>query len=92
MWLILLRPPVPGNNYIHFLNMSAAPALSPVTASFQASLPLPDPGFVKRPDTSLLHSNPVTVASMPSWTDNSVPPVSLSQMKKGLVIDGLTFV
>uniref|UniRef100_A0A0V0I9A8 Putative ovule protein n=1 Tax=Solanum chacoense TaxID=4108 RepID=A0A0V0I9A8_SOLCH len=24
--------------------------------------------------------------SVPSWTDNSVPPVSLSQMKKGLVI------
>ncbi|XP_016463264.1 protein REVEILLE 6 [Nicotiana tabacum] len=80
-----LPPPRPKRKAAHPYPQKAsksAPALSPVTASFQASLPLPDPGFVKRPDTSLLHSNPVTVASMPSWTDNSVPPVSLSQMKK----------
>lgn len=68
--------------------ISAAPAVSLVPTSFQASLPLPEPGIVKRPDSSLLPSNAAPVVSVPSWTDNSAPPVSLSQMKKGLVIKG----
>lgn len=71
--------------------ISAVPAVSSVPTSFQASLPLPEPGFVKKPDSSLLPSNPATVVSVPSWTDNSVPPVSLSQIKKGLVINGFSF-
>lgn len=73
------------------MNILAAPAVSPVPTSFQASLPLPEPGFVKRPDSSFLPSNQATVVPVPSWTDNSVPPVSLSQIKKGSVINGFSF-
>lgn len=80
-----LPPPRPKRKASHPYPQKAsksAPAVSPVPTSFQASLPLLEPGFVKRPDSSLLPSNPATVVSVPSWTDNSVPPVSLSQMKK----------
>ncbi|XP_059298839.1 protein REVEILLE 6 [Lycium ferocissimum] len=80
-----LPPPRPKRKAAHPYPQKAsksAPAVSPVPTSFQATLPLPEPGFVKRPDSSLLPSNPATVVSVPSWTDNSVPPVSLLQMKK----------
>lgn len=81
-----LPPPRPKRKAAHpypqKATKSAAPAVTPVPTSFQASLPLPEPGIVKRPDSSLLPSNPATVVSVPSWTDNSAPPVSLSQMKK----------
>ncbi|XP_055830066.1 protein REVEILLE 6 isoform X2 [Solanum dulcamara] len=79
-----LPPPRPKRKAAHPYPQKAtksAPAVSQASTSFQASLPLPEPGFVKRPDSSLLPSYPATVVSVPSWTDNSVPPVSLSQMK-----------
>lgn len=58
--------------------------LAQVTASFQTAPALPEPGVIRRPDSSLLLINPATSAAVSSSrTDTSVQSVSLQHMTKG---------
>ncbi|KAF8380170.1 hypothetical protein HHK36_027653 [Tetracentron sinense] len=63
-------------------NDMAAPVFSQVAGSFQSSPPLPEPGYVLRPDSSSILGNPIPSAAMSPWAHNSAPPVCVSHVVK----------
>lgn len=70
-----LPPPRPKRKAAHPYPQKAsknAPVLSQVTASFQTSPALPEPSFIRRPDSSSLLSNPVVSTAVSSETENSL--------------------
>ncbi|KAL0321473.1 UNVERIFIED_CONTAM: protein REVEILLE 6 [Sesamum calycinum] len=57
-----------------------APVVSQELSSFHASSAVPDPGFIRRPDSSALLRNPDT--SIPGWTDKPVHSTSFSHVTR----------
>ncbi|XAR71692.1 hypothetical protein NMG60_11018078 [Bertholletia excelsa] len=84
-----LPPPRPKRKAAHPYPQKAsknAPVGSQVSASFQTLPVLPESGFIKRPDSSPLLRNPVTTASLSSWTENSVQTVNFSHTVTGHIL------
>ncbi|KAF8379587.1 hypothetical protein HHK36_029028 [Tetracentron sinense] len=78
-------PPRPKRKAAHPYPQKASknvPMLSPVTGSFQSSSTLLEPGYVLRPDSSLMLRNPINSADVSSWAQNSAPPVSVAHVVK----------
>lgn len=63
----------------------AAPGVSQIGGPFQSSAALLEPGYIYRPDSSSVPGNPIPDAALSSWSYNSVPPVSVSQVTKGII-------
>ncbi|KAI3471170.1 hypothetical protein Pfo_027833 [Paulownia fortunei] len=79
-----LPPPRPKRKAAHPYPQKASKIVaSQAILSFQASPAVPDPGFVRRPDSSSLLRHPDTTASLPGWTDNCVHTTSFSHVTRG---------
>lgn len=63
----------------------AAPVVSQVAGPFQSSSALLEPGYVYGTDSSSLAGNPIPGATLSSWSYNSMPPVSVPQVTKGII-------
>ncbi|KAK3220248.1 hypothetical protein Dsin_014218 [Dipteronia sinensis] len=80
-----LPPPRPKRKAAHPYPQKAtknAPALSPVSDTFQSSSAQLDPGHFLRPDSSSMLMIPLASAAASSWTNN-VQTVNLSHVAKG---------
>ncbi|KAL0299582.1 UNVERIFIED_CONTAM: protein REVEILLE 6 [Sesamum radiatum] len=78
-----LPPPRPKRKAAHPYPQKAskiAPVVSQELSSFHASSAVPDPGFIRRPDSSALLRNPDT--SIPGWTDKPVHSTSFSHVTR----------
>ncbi|XP_011076102.1 protein REVEILLE 6 isoform X3 [Sesamum indicum] len=78
-----LPPPRPKRKAAHPYPQKAskiAPVVSQELSSFHASSAVPDPGFIRRPDSSALVGNPDT--SIPGWTDKPVHSTSFSHVTR----------
>lgn len=65
----------------------AAPVVSQATGQYQSSSVMLEPAsYVYRPDSSSVLGNPMNSSTVSSWSFNSVPPVTVSQATKGLVL------
>lgn len=76
-------PPRPKRKAAHPYPQKApksAAVASQVTGSFQSSSALLEPGYLYRPDSTSVLGNPITSGALSTWSFNSVPPVSMSQM------------
>ncbi|PIN04765.1 Zuotin [Handroanthus impetiginosus] len=81
-----LPPPRPKRKAAHPYPQKAskiAPVVSQEISSFQSSPVVPDPGFVRRPDSSALLRHPDTAAAIPRWTDKPVHCTNLSHVTRG---------
>lgn len=54
-----------------------------VSRPFQSSSALLESGYTYRPGSSSMLGNPIPTATLSSWSFNSVPPVTASQVTKG---------
>ncbi|KAG8381252.1 hypothetical protein BUALT_Bualt06G0103200 [Buddleja alternifolia] len=78
-----LPPPRPKRKAAHPYPQKASKIFSQEIPSFQAPPAVPDPGFVRRSDSSALPRHHDTAAALPSWTDKSVHNTSFSHVTKG---------
>lgn len=67
------------------LRVSPVHGVSQFGGQVQSSAALLEPGYIYRPDSSSVLGNPVPVAALSSWSYDSVPPVNVSQVTKGIV-------
>ncbi|KAJ4728220.1 protein REVEILLE 6-like [Melia azedarach] len=78
-------PPRPKRKAAHPYPQKApktTPGVSQIGGPFQSSAALLEPGYIYRPDSSSVPGNPIPDAALSSWSYNSVPPVSVSQVTK----------
>ncbi|KAL6126226.1 hypothetical protein ACLB2K_074277 [Fragaria x ananassa] len=78
-------PPRPKRKATHPYPQKApksAPVVSQVVGPFESSSALLEHGYSYQPDSSFVHSTPVTSATLSSWSHSYVPPVNASQKTK----------
>ncbi|XWS76970.1 hypothetical protein CRYUN_Cryun01aG0224000 [Craigia yunnanensis] len=78
-------PPRPKRKAAHPYPQKApknASVVPQVAGPFQSSSALLESGYTYRPDSSSMLGNPIATAPLPSWSYNSVPPVTVSQVTK----------
>ncbi|EEF49049.1 protein REVEILLE 6 [Ricinus communis] len=83
-----LPPPRPKRKAAHPYPQKAsknAQMLLQPSVSFQSSSALLEPGYIRRPDSSSMPTNPITSAAAASWTNN-LPAVSFSNQAKGPIV------
>ncbi|TYI14986.1 hypothetical protein ES332_A08G157200v1 [Gossypium tomentosum] len=89
-------PPRPKRKAAHPYPQKApktASVVPQVAGPYQSSSALHEPGYTYRRDSSSTPGNPVATASLSSWSYNSVPPVTVSQVTKDdAVLAGPTIV
>ncbi|KAK4431431.1 protein REVEILLE 6 [Sesamum alatum] len=79
-----LPPPRPKRKAAHPYPQKAskiAPVVSQELSSFRTSSAVPDPGYIRRPDSAALLRNPDTC--VPGWTDKPVHSTSFSHVTRG---------
>lgn len=78
-------PPRPKRKAAHPYPQKAPKTVhgvSQVGGQCQSSAALLEPGYIYRPDSSSVLGNPIPGVALSSWSYNSVPPVSASQVTK----------
>lgn len=89
-------PPRPKRKAAHPYPQKApktASVVPQVAGPYQSSSTLHEPGYTYRRDSSSMPGNPIATASLSSWSYNSVPPVTVSQVTKDdAVLAGPTIV
>ncbi|XVF80130.1 hypothetical protein PTKIN_Ptkin15bG0045600 [Pterospermum kingtungense] len=78
-------PPRPKRKAAHPYPQKApkiAPIMPQVPGPFQSSSALLESGYSCRPDSSSMLGNPIVTAALSSWSCNSMPPVTMSQVTK----------
>ncbi|XVF73126.1 hypothetical protein PTKIN_Ptkin12aG0176800 [Pterospermum kingtungense] len=78
-------PPRPKRKASHPYPQKApknAAVVPQVSGPFQSSSALPESGYTYRSDSSSMLGNPIPMGALSSWSYNSVPPVTASQVTK----------